>query len=74
MLHYVECFFEVKYHSMCCLFSSAVLANPWNVVQSCLTRHTPPKFMLSDVEEVIQFLVDILEYKVFHHFTWNTGE
>ena len=37
-------------------------------------RRYPPKSMLSDVEEVIQFLVHTMEYHVFHHFTWNAGE
>ena len=52
-------------------FASAVLANLWNVVQSCVSQDIPSKSMLSDVEEVIKFLVHIMEYNVFHHFTWN---
>ena len=34
-------------------FASAVLANLWNVVQSCVSQDIPSKSMLSDVESTM---------------------
>ena len=73
--HFVECFFKVNYHSMCCLFCLCSLCQVMESAQSCVSRgHTLLKSQSSDVEEVIQFLVHIMEYNLFHHFIRNTGE